>query len=72
MGKTMFNPSFPPFIRMSTRTRSSAFFEYSNNSFEIACMENPFEINGKDKEASDVFLKKSLLFMVRSFGIEAF
>jgi hypothetical protein len=35
-------------------------------------MENPFEIKGRDSEANEAFFRKSLLFIVRSFGIEAF
>jgi hypothetical protein len=35
-------------------------------------MENPFETNGRDKDAKEAFLRKSLLFIVRLFGIEAF
>jgi hypothetical protein len=30
------------------------------------------DTKGKDKDAKEAFLRKSLLFMVKSFGIEAF
>ena len=63
----MFNPSFPPFNLIMISTRSSAFLDEPNNFFVIACIPNPFEINGKDKEARDKFFIKLLLFIRNSY-----